>query len=315
MMGKEMAKTLHAKERNPAGARAPRARQVYVDGELYDKDKAVVSIFDHGLLYGDGVFEGIRAYDGLIFKLREHLDRLYETAHTLMLKVPLGAQEMERDIVRTLQANKLKDAYIRVVVTRGVGDLGLDPRKCPKATVIIITDAITLYPTELYRRGLEIVTVPTPRNLPEALNPQLKSLNYLNNILAKIEANQAGVEEALMLNHQGYVAECTGDNIFMAKEGSLTTPPVYLGILNGITRRTILEIAKKIGIPAEEAVMTRHDLYNADEVFLTGTAAEVIPVVKMDGRVIAQGKPGSMTRRLMEEFRRRTRTDGVRYPI
>jgi len=259
------------------------------------------------------VFEGIRAYNSLIFKLNEHLDRLYETAHTIMLEIPMTKEEMTQAVVKTLQANRLSNAYIRLVVTRGTGDLGLDPRKCKRATIIIITDKIVLYPDELYKNGLEIITVPTVRNLPEALNPQLKTLNYLNNIMAKIEATNAGYQEAIMLNFQGYVAECTGDNIFMVKKGELATPPAYLGALKGITRNAIIEIASGQKVSFKERILTRHDLFNADEAFLTGTAAEIIPVVKIDGRVIGNGKPGRTTLRLMKTFHQLTKNDGVRY--
>jgi branched-chain amino acid aminotransferase len=298
--------------------------QVYLDGKWYPKNEAKISIFDHGLLYGDGVFEGIRAYNGLVFKLEEHLTRLWESAHTIMLTIPMDMKAMKTAIVETLKRNKLKDAYIRVVVTRGVGDLGLSPWLCKKATVFIITDKITLYPKELYKKGLEIITVPTVRNLPEAVNPSIKSLNYLNNIMAKIEAKNGGCIEALMLNHQGYVAECTGDNVFMIKKTGkgqtlkdyvLLTPPTYLGALKGITRQAILEIAAKIKLPFEERIITRHDLFNANEVFLTGTAAEVIPVVKIDGRGIGEGKPGKTTNRLLKEFQTLTQKDGVRYTL
>lgn len=290
-------------------------RQVYLNGKWVAQEEAKVSVFDHGLLYGDGVFEGIRSYKGLVFKLKEHLERLWDSAHTLMLAIPLSEKEMEKVIVETLRRNRLLDAYIRVVVTRGTGDLGLDPDKCKHPTVFVITDSIVLYPESLYRKGLEIVTVPTVRNLPEAVNPSIKSLNYLNNILAKIEAKNAGCMEALMLNPQGYVAECTGDNVFMVRGGELITPPVYLGALRGITRQAILEIARKRKIPFAERVLTRHDLFNAEEVFLTGTAAEVIPVVKIDGRVIHSGKPGKMTGFLRRQFQALTRTDGVRYRL
>lgn len=298
--------------------------QIYLDGKWYPKGEAKISVFDHGLLYGDGVFEGIRAYQGLIFKLEEHLNRLWESAHTIMLKIPMDMKSMESAIIETLQRNKLKDAYIRVVVTRGVGDLGLSPWLCKKATVFIIADKITLYPKSLYQKGLEIITVPTVRNLPEAVNPSIKSLNYLNNIMAKIEAKNGGCMEALMLNHQGYVAECTGDNVFMIKrtgKGSglrdaiLLTPPTYLGALKGITRHAILEIAERIKLPFEERVITRHDLFNASEVFLTGTAAEVIPVVKIDGRQIGDGVPGKITKCLLKEFHTLTHKDGVRYTL
>jgi len=297
---------------------------VYIDGEWIPKKEAKISVFDHGLLYGDGVFEGIRSYRGLVFKLREHLDRLWETAHTLMLEIPLSQREMEKAIIQTLQKNELRDAYIRVVVTRGVGDLGLDPGLCKNPSVIIITDKIVLYPQTLYKKGLNLITVPTVRNLPEALNPALKSLNYLNNIMAKIEAKNSGCMEALMLNHQGYVAECTGDNVFMVKyerhgksrgQGKLITPPIYLGALRGITRQAIMEIAQTKKIQVEERVITRHDLFNADEVFLTGTAAEVIPVVKVDGRTIGTGKPGKMTHILLTAFHGLTSKDGVRFKL
>ena len=289
--------------------------EVYIDGKWYPKSGAKISIFDHGLLYGDGVFEGIRSYKCLIFKLNEHLDRLYESAHTIMLKIPFDRKKMTEIIVETLRRNRLRDSYIRVVVTRGVGDLGLDPQKCKKPTIFVITDKIVLYPDRLYKHGLEIITVPTVRNHPEAVNPALKSLNYLNNILAKIEATHSGYMEALMLNHQGYVAECTGDNVFMIKNGTLITPPTYVGALRGITRGAILEIGKKKKIPTEEKMLTRHDLFNADEVFLTGTAAEVIPVVKIDGRAISNGEPGPTTFALMKAFRELTKKDGVRYSL
>ena len=287
--------------------------KIYLNGKLVDAAQAKISVYDHGLLYGDGVFEGIRSYGGLVFKLKEHVDRLYESAHTLMLKIPLTKEQMVRAVTSTLKANRLKDAYVRLVVTRGPGDLGLDPRKCRQATVFIITDKIVLYPEQVYRDGMEIVTVPTPRNLPEALNPQIKSLNYLNNILAKIEATNAGVQEALMLSAHGYVAECTGDNIFIVQGGALLTPPPYAGILRGITRGCVMDLAVKSRIPVREEMMTRHDLYNADECFLTGTAAEIAPIVKIDGRVIGASRPGKVTLKLMRDFRKATRTDGVRF--
>ena len=289
--------------------------KVYLNGHLVPRSEAKVSVFDHGLLYGDGVFEGIRSYNGLIFKLKEHLDRLFESAQTLMLKIPLSRPELTRAIVSVLRANRLKDAYIRLVVTRGEGDLGLDPRKCNRPTLFIIADRIVLYPKKLYRNGLEIITVPTQRNIPSAVDPQIKSLNYLNNILAKIEATHAGKEEAIMLNQAGVVAECTGDNIFIVKQGVLLTPPTYVGALRGVTRGAVLEIARRERLPSREEVITRHNLFNADECFLTGTAAEVIPVVKIDGRQIAAGRPGPTTLRIMREFKRLTRTDGVRYAV
>ncbi|PIQ82228.1 MAG: branched-chain-amino-acid transaminase [Candidatus Omnitrophica bacterium CG11_big_fil_rev_8_21_14_0_20_64_10] len=287
--------------------------KIYLNGKWVPEQQAKVSVFDHGLLYGDGVFEGIRSYDGLVFQLERHIDRLFESAHTLMLKVPLTKRAMIDAVVKTLKVNRLKDAYIRLVVTRGVGDLGLDPRKCGAATVFIIADTIVLYPEKVYRQGMEIVTVPTPRNLPEALNPQIKSLNYLNNILAKIEATNAGVEEALMLSAHGYVAECTGDNIFIIRRGRLVTPPPWAGILKGITRGVVLELATQAGIPVAEEMLTRHDLYNAEECFLTGTAAEIAPIVKIDGRPIGRAKPGPVTRGLMADFRKLTKRAGIRY--
>lgn len=284
--------------------------QIFIDGKFFPKEKAMVSVFDHGLLYGDGVFEGIRSYNGRVFKLKEHIDRLWESAHTLMLTIPMTKGEMVEAIVKTLKKNKLRDGYIRVVVTRGVGDLGLDPRKCPRATVFIIADKIKLYPESLYQKGLEIISVATTRSHPETVNPQIKSLNYLNNILAKIEAVNSGYEEALMLNAQGFVAECTGENVFVVRGNELLTPPPYLGILRGITRACAMEIGTSLGLDVREEVLTRHDIYNADEVFLTGTAAEIVPIVKVDNRVIGTGKPGRRTGEILAAFRGMTRTDG-----
>jgi len=288
--------------------------KIYINGKFYDKENAKISVFDHGLLYGDGVFEGIRSYARRVFKLKEHIDRLFESAQSIMLKIPLTREQMIKAVIATIKINKLDNAYIRLVVTRGEGDLGLDPRKCFKGpTVIIIADKIALYPEKLYRDGLSIVTVPTVRNLPEALNPQIKSLNYLNNILAKIEAGNAGCDEAIMLDSLGYVAECTGDNIFVVKNGDLYTPPQCMGTLRGITRDSILEIARKERIAAHEHVITRHEVYISDECFLTGTAAEIIPVVKVDGRVIGSGKPGKLTLSLMKKFKELTAKDGIKY--
>ncbi|HLD82867.1 MAG TPA: branched-chain-amino-acid transaminase [Candidatus Omnitrophota bacterium] len=288
--------------------------KVYINGKFYEKNEAKISVFDHGLLYGDGVFEGIRSYNRLVFKLKEHIERLFESAKSLMLDIPLSKEQMISAVTSTLKLNKLKDAYIRLIVTRGEGDLGLDPRKCKgNSSIIIITDRIVLYPQKLYKEGLNIVTVPTIRNLPEALNPQIKSLNYLNNILAKIEAVNAGCEEAIMLDSLGYVAECTGDNIFIVKNKQLYTPPQCMGTLRGITRDTVLEIAGKSKIIAHEHVLTRHEVYISDECFLTGTAAQIIPVVKVDGRVIADGRPGKITLSLMRKFREVTKKEGVRY--
>jgi branched-chain amino acid aminotransferase len=288
--------------------------KVYINGKFYEKKDAKISVFDHGFLYGDGVFEGIRSYNRRVFKLKEHIQRLYESAHTIMLQVPLKPEEMLRAVIKTLKINNLKDAYIRLIVTRGEGDLGLDPNRCAgNATVIIIADKIILYPQKLYKEGLVIITVPTIRNLPEALNPQIKSLNYLNNILAKMEALNAGYQEAIMLDNLGYVAECTGDNIFIARGNSLYTPPQCMGTLRGITRDTVLELAKKNKIPVHEHVLTRHELYNAEECFLTGTAAEIIPVVRVDGRTIGSGRPGKLTIKLMKSFRELTGKGGVKY--
>jgi branched-chain amino acid aminotransferase len=288
--------------------------KIYINGKFYEKNQAKVSVFDHGLLYGDGVFEGIRSYNRKVFKLKEHIDRLYESAHSIMLKIPLSKEQMIKATILTLKENSLNDAYIRLVVTRGEGDLGLDPRKCNgNATVIIIADKIALYPEKFYKNGLEIITVPTIRNLPEALNPQIKSLNYLNNILAKIEATNMGYEEAIMLDSLGYVAECTGDNIFVARAGHLYTPPQCMGTLRGITRDSVLEIARKNKISVHEHVLTRHEVYISDECFLTGTAAEIIPVVKVDGRSIGTGKPGKLTLSLMKKFKELTKKEGVRY--
>ncbi|TYO94451.1 branched-chain-amino-acid transaminase [Desulfallas thermosapovorans] len=283
---------------------------IYLDGKYVPEEEAVVSVFDHGLLYGDGVFEGIRAYNNRVFKLSEHLERLYESAHTLALVIPISIEEMQEVVLETLRRNNLRDAYIRLVVTRGKGDLGLDPRKCPRATVFCIAASIQLYPEELYEQGLEMITVATRRNLSEACNPRVKSLNYLNNIYAKIEANLAGVPEAIMLNQEGYVAEATGDNLFLVKKGKLITPPIHAGLLEGVTRNAVIELARNKGIVVEEKMFTRHDVYNADECFLTGTAAELIPCVRVDGRAIGSGKPGEVFWGLLKDFRELTKVDG-----
>ena len=280
--------------------------QVYINGEFKDKSEASVSVYDHGLLYGDGVFEGIRVYNGEVFRLDAHIDRLYNSAKAIVLQIPLSKQEFVEAIEKTLEVNGLTDGYIRAVVTRGIGTLGLDPTKCHDSQVIIIADTVSLYPRELYRRGLEVVTVPTIRNHHNVLSPKIKSLNYLNNILAKIEARQAGVVEAIMLNSHGYVAECTGDNLFIVSDGELVTPPPDAGILEGITRETVMNLGRKGGIPVDERQLTRFDLYVADECFLTGTAAELIPVVRIDSRQIGDGTPGEMTLRLLEMFRDET---------
>ncbi len=287
------------------------ARVVYVDGQFYPADEARVSVFDHGFLYGDGVFEGIRAYSGRVFRLSEHLDRLYRSAKAIMLDIPLTPEEMRDVVLESCRRNGLRDAYIRLVVSRGRGDLGLDPRKCPHASVVCIADSIALYPAELYEQGMRIMTVPTRRNGVENLNPGIKSLNYLNNILAKIEGIRAGYSEVLMLNEAGYVVECSGDNIFLVRGGGLLTPPAWVGILEGITRAAVMELARTAGLEVREEVLTRVDVWTADECFLTGTAAEVIPVVECDGRVIGGGRPGLVTSDLIRRFRALCREEGI----
>lgn len=282
---------------------------IYFNGELVPPEEARVSVFDHGLLYGDGIFEGIRAYEGRVFKMEEHLVRLYESARAIMLTIPIGMQQMGEAIYHTMEANGLRDAYIRLIVTRGVGDLGLDPRKCTSPNVIIITDRIALYPAELYEQGLRAMTAPTQRVGVNALNPRVKSLNYLNNILAKLDALQAGYPEAILLNPEGYVVEATGENIFILRRGVLVTPPAFVGILEGITRHAVMDLARGMGIPVEEKLFCRHDLYVADECFLTGTACEIMPVVEVDGRPVGTGRPGPVTARLMAAFRELTRSD------
>jgi branched-chain amino acid aminotransferase len=281
--------------------------QVYINGEFFPQDEAKVSVFDHGLLYGDGVFEGLRAYRGKVFRLREHVARLYESAKAIWLEIPLSRDAMCEAVDEAVRLNKIDDGYVRLVVTRGAGTLGLDPNRCSNPQVIIIADTISLYPRELYEKGLEIVTVSVQRSHPAALNPRIKSLNYLNNILAKIEGLQAGCIEALMLNHKGEVAECTGDNIFLVRGGMLYTPPLDAGILAGVTRSAVIECARAADIEIHEIALTKHDVYVADECFLTGTAAEVVPVVKVDSRTIGTGKPGPITRDLEERFKRLTR--------
>lgn len=277
--------------------------KIYINGQIVPQEDAKISVFDHGLLYGDGVFEGIRAYHGKIFTLDEHLDRLYDSATAISLKIPITKAEMAEAIKQTMKANNLTDSYIRLVVTRGVGKLGLDPNKCATPQIIIIADTIELYSKALYEKGLDIVTVTTIRNHFSALDPKIKSLNYLNNILAKIESIQAGAGEALMLNKDGYVAECAGDNIFIFKDNILRTPPSSAGILVGITRNVVMKLAAEMGVQVREELMTRYDLYIAEECFLTGTAAEIIPVVKIDGRTIGTGKPGKITLDLLKRYR------------
>jgi branched-chain amino acid aminotransferase len=284
--------------------------KVFIDGKYYDGRAAKISVFDHGLLYGDGIFEGIRAYNSRVFRLREHIDRLFYSANAILLKIPMSHAQIMRATVEACRKNKIRDGYIRLVVTRGAGTLGLNPNRCKNPSVIIIADRIQLYPPALYQKGMEIVTVPTTRNLHSALNPAIKSLNYLNNILAKIEANNAGCEEAVMLNAEGFVAECTGDNLFIVKNGGLLTPPLSAGALYGITRQVVMELAEEEGLAVSEPNLTRYDLFNADECFLTGTGAEIVPVVKIDGRVIGTGKPGPITRKLEEEYRALTKSSG-----
>lgn len=285
--------------------------KVYIGGKFYEKADAKISVYDHGLLYGDGVFEGIRAYSGNVFKLKEHVDRLYDSARAIHLEIPMPRAEMARAIEDTLSTNGLADAYIRVVVTRGAGSLGLDPRKTTDPQVIIIADSISLYPPELYDHGLKIITAGTIRNHPAALSPRIKSLNYLNNIMAKVEGTNAGCLEALMLNHEGKVAECTGDNVFVVRRGELHTPSIDSGLLEGITRQAVIDLARSIGLVVHERAMERHDIYTADECFLTGTAAEVIPVIELDARPIGTGQPGPVTKDLHRRFHALVRGEKV----
>lgn len=276
--------------------------QVYINGSFYPPEEAKVSVFDHGLLYGDGVFEGLRSYGGKVFRLEEHIDRLYESAKAIWLTIPMTREEMAEAVEQSVKANKIDDGYVRLIVTRGSGTLGLDPNRCSVPQVIIIADSITLYPQEYYENGLSIVTSSVIRNHPAALDARIKSLNYLNNILAKIEGLNAGCIEALMLNHRGEVAECTGDNIFLVRHGELLTPPLDAGILEGVTRNVVIELAAERDIPTRQVTLTKHDVYVAEECFLTGTAAEVIPVVKVDNRTIGDGRPGPITRALKQRF-------------
>ncbi len=281
--------------------------QIYINGQFFNKEDAKISVYDHGLLYGDGVFEGLRAYSGKVFRLQQHIDRLYESARAIMLQIPMTMEALSAAVNETVAKNSLQDAYIRLVVTRGSGALGLDPNKTSNPQIIIIADSITLYPIEFYEKGMAIITASTIRNHPAALSPRIKSLNYLNNILAKIEGLQAGCVEALMLNHKGEVAECTGDNIFIVKDGVLKTPPTDAGILEGITRNAVIDLAREHGITCLETAMTRHDVIVADECFLTGSAAEVIPVVKVDSRSIGDGQVGPISKKLQSAFQKMVR--------
>lgn len=285
---------------------------IFLNDQFEKKEDAKISVYDHGFLYGDGVFEGIRVYDGNIFRMEEHNDRLFRSAKSIMLEIPYSKEEMIDLVVQTINKNQLKDAYIRIVVSRGVGDLGLDPFNCKRAQVVIIAEPLSIFPKHLYETGIEIVTVATRRNRPDVLSPKVKSLNYLNNVLVKIEAHLANVSEALMLNDQGYVAEGSADNVFIIRGNEILTPPGYIGALEGITRSAIIDIAKDLGYDMKEEPFTRHDVYTADEVFLTGTAAEVIAVVKVDGRVIGEGVPGENTKKLLNVFREKVVADGVK---
>jgi branched-chain amino acid aminotransferase len=285
----------------------PMPLKVWIDGKLVDKDDAKISVYDHGLLYGDGVFEGIRVYAGRIFRAEQHLRRLYDSAKAIRLEIPLSREQFGTAIEHTFKANNFTDCYVRAIVTRGVGYLGLNPNKCPRPSVIIITDTIELYPREMYEQGMSVITASVIRNHPNAVSPRVKSLNYLNNILAKIEAADADVPEAIMLNHEGNVAECTADNIFIVKDGAVYTPTTHDGILEGITRDAILNLCQTLRITCHQKTLQRHDLYIADECFLTGTGAEVVPVTRIDGRAVGDGKPGAVTRKLMEAFHRHVR--------
>jgi len=284
--------------------------KIFLDGEYVDREQAKVSVFDHGLLYGDGVFEGIRAYNGKIFKLEEHIARLFDSARAILLKIPMSAQQLCDACVRCCALNNVRDGYIRLVVTRGVGSLGLNPESCPRPTVFIIADAIQLYSPEVYEKGMRLVTASTRRVAPAAFSPAVKSLNYLNNILAKIEGRLAGAQEVLILNEQGYVAECSGDNIFVIKNNTIYTPPIYAGALGGITRRVAIELLTRAGHRVVESQLTRYDIYVADECFLTGTGAEIVPVIELDGRLIGEGRPGTITTSLISEYRKLTASTG-----
>lgn len=298
-------------ESRPRPTTGVREAKIYIDGKFYSEADAKVSVFDHGLLYGDGVFEGIRFYNGRVFRLEEHLERLWASAHSICLEVPMTRRGLTDALLNTIRKNDLRDGYIRLVVTRGVGNLGLNPEQCKNPSVIIIAATIALYHEDFYRKGLNIVTVATRRSNPASLNPAVKSLNYLNNVMARIEANLAGADEALMLNDEGNVAECTADNVFILKHGQIFTPPITAGALRGITRSVVFDIAAEFNISVVEANFTRHDIFVADECFLTGTAAEIVPVIKADGRFIGNGKPGPITTRIIARFREMTRETGT----
>lgn len=284
---------------------------IYLDGNLVPEEAATVSVFDHGLLYGDGIFEGIRLYSGRVFKLEEHISRLYDSARAILLDIPLSPEAMAEAVLTTIRANSLSEGYVRLIVTRGKGSLGLSPKSCPKACVIVIAADIALYDQDKYETGLKLITCPTRRPTPASLSPMIKSLNYLNNVMGKIEAQASGADEGLMLNEQGYVAECTGDNIFVIKDGKAFTPPVSAGMLRGITRDTAIEILKELDIPLSEENLTRYDIFTADECFLTGTAAEVIAAVELDQRTIGNGKPGPLTQRCVERYREIVNSQGT----
>lgn len=300
-----------ADARGAASRAAVKDSMIFIDGKFYSQANAKISVFDHGLLYGDGIFEGIRFYNGRVFRLEEHFDRLWDSARSICLEIPMSKREMTEALLETVRQNDLRDGYIRLLVTRGVGNLGLNPAQCETPSVIIIAATITLYPEAMYKNGLTVVTVATRRTNPAALNPAVKSLNYLNNVMARIEANLAGADEALMLNDSGNVAECTADNVFVVKRGQIFTPPITAGALRGITRSVVFEIAAELTVKITEADITRHDVFIADECFLTGTAAEIIPVIKADGRPIGNGKPGPITARMIARFRELTRESGT----
>ena len=300
-----------AVESRPRRATGVKEAKIYIDGKFYSEANAKISVFDHGLLYGDGIFEGIRFYNGRVFRLEEHLHRLWDSARSICLQIPMTKKEMTEAVLETIRQNRLRDGYIRLLVTRGIGNLGLNPTQCKSPSVIIIAATIALYHEDFYRKGLTIVTCATRRSNPAALNPAVKSLNYLNNVMARIEANLAGADEALMLNDAGNVAECTADNVFVVKHDQIITPPVTAGALRGITRSVVFEIAAEFGINVQEADITRHDVFVADECFLTGTAAEIVPVVKADARLIGNGKPGPITTRIIARFREITRETGT----